>query len=88
MQSFRRGFCRVLVSTSIIESGIDVVHTKRAKRLGESKFKILLTKIAYLTINIISDIPLAIDVGDFKLLSRRAVNNIASLKEYDTYILC
>ena len=68
------------------ESGIDVVHTKRAKRLGESRFKIFLTKIAYLAINIISDIPLAIDAGDFKLLSKRVLKHVNSLSEYNPYI--
>ena len=68
------------------EEGIDVVHTKRTKRLGENKFKMFLTKIAYLAINITSEIPLAIDVGDFKLLSRRVLKHVNSLSEYNPYI--
>ena len=32
-------------------SGFDVVHTRRTKRLGESKLKMFITKIAYITIN-------------------------------------
>ena len=67
-------------------SGFDVVHTRRTKRLGESKFKMFLTKIAYKIINKVSKIHLPVEVGDFKLLSRRAVNHIISLKEYDPYI--
>ena len=39
------------------EKGADVVHTKRTKRLGESKFKMFLTKIAYRVINKTSNIP-------------------------------
>ena len=68
------------------EKGYDVVHTKRTKRLGESRFKMFLTKIAYKIINKTSNIHLPIEVGDFKLLSRRAVDHIISLKEYDPYI--
>ena len=68
------------------ENGIDVVHTKRTKRLGESKFKMFLTKIAYLAINITSEIPLAVDVGDFKLLSKRVLKHVNSLSEYNPYI--
>ena len=68
------------------ENGADVVHTKRTKRLGESKFRMLLTKIAYRAINFVSDIPLAIDAGDFKLLSKRVLENINSLQEYNPYI--
>ena len=68
------------------ENGIDVVHTKRTKRLGESKFKMFLTKIAYLSINITSEIPLAVNVGDFKLLSKRVLKHVNSLSEYNPYI--
>ena len=68
------------------EKGADVVHTKRTKRLGESKFKVFLTKIAYRVINKTSNIPLPVDSGDFKLLSRRAVDHINSLKEHNPYI--
>ena len=68
------------------ERGNDVVHTKRVRRLGESRFKIFLTRIAYKIINKTSDIPLPIETGDFKLLSKRAVEHINSLKEYNPYI--
>ena len=68
------------------EKGFDVVHTRRTKRLGESPIKIGLTVLAYKFINRVADIDLPINSGDFKLLSRRAVNQIISLKEYDPYI--
>jgi len=68
------------------ENGVDVVHTKRTKRLGENKFKMFLTKLAYLAINITSDIPLAVDAGDFKLLSKKVLNHVNSLSEYNPYI--
>ena len=68
------------------ENGAEVVHTKRSKRLGESKFKLLLTKIAYRIINKTSSIPLPNDSGDFKLLSRRVVDHINNLKEHNPYI--
>ena len=68
------------------EQGADVVHTTRTKRLGENKFKMFLTKIAYRIINKTSRIPLPVDTGDFKLLSRRAVDQVNNLKEHDPYI--
>ena len=68
------------------EEGADVVHTTRTKRLGENKFKMFLTKIAYRIINKTSRIPLPVDTGDFKLLSRRAVDQVNNLKEHDPYI--
>ena len=68
------------------ESGVDVVHTRRTKRLEESFVKIFLTKMAYRVINISSNIPLPVDAGDFKLLSRRAVNYVNNLNEHNPYI--
>ena len=63
------------------EETIDVVHTKRIKRLGESKFRLLLTQVGYRLLKNISQIDLPIEVGDFKLLSRRAVNHLSNFKE-------
>lgn len=68
------------------ENGFEVVHTKRTNRLGESKIRMFLTKIAYLTINKTSNIPLEIDSGDFKLLSKKVLNHINSLSEFNPYI--
>ena len=68
------------------EKGFDIVHTKRTKRLGESKIKLFFTGVAYSIINKLSDIDLQKDVGDFKLISRRALNKILEQKEYNPYI--
>jgi dolichol-phosphate mannosyltransferase len=65
--------------------GADVIHTFRTKRHGESKFKMYATNKAYDIINFFSDIELKKNAGDFKLLSRRAVNHILSFKEIDPY---
>ena len=58
------------------EEGCDVVHTVRTKRKGESKFRMFVTKIAYYIINILSDINLPLQAGDYKLVSRKALNEI------------
>ena len=68
------------------ENGADVVHTRRTKRLGENRFKMFITKIAYRIINKTSNIPLPVDSGDFKLLSRKAVDHVNNLKEYNPYV--
>ena len=67
-------------------NGAEVVHTKRTKRLGESKIKLFFTKIAYKIINKTSNISLPIEAGDFKLLSRKVVNHINELKEFNPYL--
>lgn len=68
------------------EKGFDVVHTIRSKRLGESKIKLILTYFAYKFINFFSDIPLLENAGDFKLISRTALDKILELKEFRPYI--
>lgn len=66
--------------------GADVVHTTRTRREGESRFKMWITRRAYRAINMFSDITLPENTGDFKLMSRRIVDHILSLKEKDPYM--
>ena len=68
------------------EEGFDIVHTVRTKRNGESKFRMLVTKIAYHIINILSDINLPIEAGDYKLISRKALDKILKQKEFRPYV--
>jgi len=68
------------------EEGADIVHTIRKKREGESNIKLILTKIAYKIINFVSEVKLPIDAGNFKLLSRKSLNEILKLKEKDPYV--
>ena len=68
------------------ENGADVVHTVRTKRLGEPKIKLLITRVAYKIINFLSDINLPIEAGDFKLISRRALDKILQQREYRPYV--
>ena len=66
--------------------GADVVHTTRTHRDGENAFKMWVTKKAYQFINCFSEIYLPENTGDFKLLSRKVVQEILGLKEYDPYM--
>lgn len=68
------------------EEGADIVHTIRTKRKGESKIKVILTKIAYKIISFISEVKLSQEAGNFKLISRKALNEILKLKEKDPYV--
>ena len=68
------------------EKGFDVVHTVRTNRLGETKLKLIVTKIAYRIINLLSDIKLPIEAGDFKLISKIALNKILEQSEFRPYI--
>jgi glycosyltransferase involved in cell wall biosynthesis len=68
------------------QGGADVVHTVRTRRHGESAVKMRLTRLAYRLIQSGSSIELPVDAGDFKLLSRAAVNHLLALRESDPYI--
>lgn len=68
------------------EEGNEIVHTVRTKRKGEGKFRMLVTKIAYWFINIISDIDLPVQAGDYKLISRIALDQILKQKEFRPYV--
>mgnify|MGYP001220849679 CR=1 FL=1 len=70
---------------TLYENGAQVVNTVRTLRRGESKTKMLVTKLAYRMINRISDIRLLENAGDFKLLGRRVVDEIIKLNEYQPY---
>jgi glycosyltransferase involved in cell wall biosynthesis len=66
--------------------GADVVHTVRTNRRGESVLRVKATRLAYRLIQYGSTIDLPVDAGDFKLLSRRAVNHLLGLRESDPYL--
>ena len=67
------------------KQGADVVYTTRTVRAGESKLKMRFTKLAYRLIRYVANINVPIDSGDFKLLSRRVVNELIRLDERDAY---
>ena len=66
-------------------NGYDVVHTRRVSRKGEGRIKMAITKIAYKAINKLSELQIQENVGDYKLLSRRVVDQIMKIKEKDPF---
>ncbi len=68
------------------EEGNEIVHTVRTKRKGEGKFRMFVTKIAYKIINAVSDINLPVQAGDYKLISKKALNEILKQKEFRPYV--
>jgi glycosyltransferase involved in cell wall biosynthesis len=60
---------------------IDVVHTVRQSRAGETRLKLALTRLGYWLLRSVSTIDLPLQAGDFKLLSRRAVNLVTQFQE-------
>jgi dolichol-phosphate mannosyltransferase len=64
-----------------VDNSIDVVHTVRRSREGETKAKLFFTRLGYEILKKCSSIDIPIEAGDFKLLSRRAVNHLLQFKE-------
>lgn len=61
--------------------GYDVVMAQRRSRSGESSIKKIISYIGYLIINKISDQKIEKNTGDFRLMSRRVVDEVVRLKE-------
>lgn len=68
------------------QDGADIVHTTRTARKGENQFKMWLTRQAYKAIHCLSDVTILQNTGDFKLISRRALNEILKLDEFDPFL--
>ncbi|WCN12879.1 glycosyltransferase [Marinomonas mediterranea] len=68
------------------QAGADIVEMKRSERLGESTMKKTSAKLFYKILNLLSDIELSENVGDFRLLDKRVVDVINSLPERSRYM--
>jgi len=69
-----------------IEDGNDIVYGKRISRSGESFFKKITAKIFYRLLNLMSDTPLPLDTGDFRIISRDVVNQLNEMPEKHRYV--
>ena len=61
--------------------GFDVVYAVRASRSGESRFKLLTSKLFYRTLRWMAGSDIPADAGDFRLMSRRVVDALAAMPE-------
>lgn len=61
--------------------GYDVVCAQRGSRAGETSIKRLVAWIAYRAIKGLSEVDIPPNTGDFRLMSRRVVNELNKLKE-------
>ena len=66
--------------------GYDVVYGRRTERQGETWLKITTAKWFYRILNALTDVEIPPDAGDFRLLSRRAVDALKSLPERHRYM--
>ena len=68
------------------EQGYEVIYGKRKIRKGESVFKLLTAKMFYKTLNILSDVEIPKDTGDFRLVDRKVVDTINQMPEHNKFL--
>ena len=61
--------------------GYEVVYAVRAEREGESWFKLWTASLFYRIIYRITDVKIPLDTGDFRLMDRKVVNVLKSMRE-------
>jgi glycosyltransferase involved in cell wall biosynthesis len=61
--------------------GYDVVYAQRRTRAGETVPKRIVSAAGYRVIRRIADVDIPPNTGDFRLMSRRVVDNVVALKE-------
>jgi glycosyltransferase involved in cell wall biosynthesis len=61
--------------------GYEVVYAKRRSRKGETLVKRVISKFGYALINRLSDVQIPRDVGDFRIMSRRVIDELKRLNE-------
>ncbi|MCJ7659832.1 MAG: glycosyltransferase family 2 protein [Anaerolineales bacterium] len=66
--------------------GYEVVYAVRTDREGESWFKLVTASVFYRLIYRITDVDIPMDTGDFRLLDRKAVNVLNSMRERHRFL--
>jgi len=66
--------------------GYEVVYAQRSEREGETWFKRLTASLFYRTIYRITDVKIPLDTGDFRLLDRKVVEVMNSMRERHRFL--
>jgi polyisoprenyl-phosphate glycosyltransferase len=77
------------VVTSMVDQwrqGFDVVYGVRSDRDGEGAMKLMTASMFYRFLGRLTNIQIPPDVGDFRLMSRRAVEELKRLREKDRFV--
>ncbi len=64
-----------------MDEGFDVVYATRRTREGETIIKKIFAKFGYKVINSLSEVKIPQNTGDFRMMSRRVVDEICGLNE-------
>lgn len=66
--------------------GWQVVYGVRTAREGEAHFKLLTAHLFYRVLNYLSDTPIPLDTGDFRLMDRVVVEVLRGMPERDRFV--
>ncbi|WP_288842049.1 glycosyltransferase family 2 protein [uncultured Deefgea sp.] len=67
-------------------NGYHVVYGTRVDRPGESAFKLITARAFYRVLNQLSDVPIPLDTGDFRLMDRQVVEVLKAMPERDRFV--
>ncbi|MEO1140492.1 MAG: glycosyltransferase family 2 protein [Pseudomonadota bacterium] len=65
----------------LMDRGYDVVFGRRSGRKGETIFKKASAHLFYRILNVMSDVPIPKDTGDFRLVNRKALDAVLAMPE-------
>jgi len=71
---------------AMMDEGYDVVYGKRLRRRGETWFKRVSARLFYRTLDWLSDVAIPVDVGDFRLVSRRILDAFLAMEERARFV--
>ncbi|MGH7340359.1 MAG: glycosyltransferase family 2 protein, partial [Candidatus Rokuibacteriota bacterium] len=96
---YARGDCVVVIDADLQDppeviapmvekwrEGYDVVYGLRADRAGEGRLKLATAAMFYRLLRRLTRIDIPVDVGDFRLMSRRATDQLKQLREKDRFV--
>ena len=66
--------------------GFDVIYGVRAKRSGETMMKLATASVFYRMLHRMTNISIPVDAGDFRLMSRRAADQLRAMREKDRFV--
>jgi polyisoprenyl-phosphate glycosyltransferase len=68
------------------EEGYDVVYARRLSRAGESRFKRATAHLFYRVLSRIASVGIPADVGDFRLIDRKVLDELRQMPERDRFV--
>jgi len=71
---------------AVMDTGAHVVYGQRRKRKGETVFKKLTAWMFYRGLNLLSEVEIPRDTGDFRLMSRKALDELNKMNERYRFI--